>query len=134
MYAFLNWNYSTSSFLCRNSQSATQIFLKHHPFYAIIYNMNSLDNIRDKLTPIFQKHHAKRAIIFGSYAKGTNTPHSDVDLYVDSQLHGLQFVGFTEDIREALDDQDVDIFDATHVQSGSPLDREIHSTGIVIYG
>lgn len=96
--------------------------------------MNSLDNIRNKLTPIFQKYHTGQALLFGSYAKGTAHRNSDVDLYVDSKLRGLKFIGFTEDIRQALDDQEVDVFDVAHVQSGSPLDQEIHSTGIIIYG
>lgn len=38
----------------------------------------------EQLAPVFQKNGVRKAILFGSYAKGTAQPASDVDLWVDS--------------------------------------------------
>ena len=65
--------------------------------------------------------------------KGTATKNSDVDLLVDSNLRGLQFMGLVEDLREALDDKDMDVFDITHIELKSRLAEEIRQTGIQIY-
>lgn len=91
------------------------------------------DEISRRLQPIFVSHQIRQAILFGSYGKGTATPQSDVDLMVDSNLHGLKFIGLVEELREALDDKDMDVFDITHIESGSRLEAEIKQTGIEIY-
>lgn len=70
--------------------------------------------------------------MFGSYGKGTATKKSDVDLLVDSNLRGLKFVGFLDDVQTALG-KEVDLFDVSHVQPGSLIDREIRETGVTIY-
>ena len=70
--------------------------------------------------------------MFGSYGKGTATEKSDVDLLVDSNLRGLRFVGFLDDVQTALG-KDVDLFDVSHIQPGSRIDREIQETGVTIY-
>jgi len=54
-------------------------------------------------------------------------------LLVDSGLRGLNFVGLTEYIREALD-KEVDVIDVMHVKKDSPVDMEIKKTGVLIYG
>ena len=60
------------------------------------------------------------------------TEKSDVDLLVDSRLRGLHFVGFLDDIQRALG-KDVDLFDVSHIQPDSLIDREIRQTGVTIY-
>ena len=70
--------------------------------------------------------------------KGIRTPilmltaKSDLDLLVDSKLRGLKFVGFMEDVRQAAG-MPVDVFDISHIEQGSLIDREIRSTGVTIY-
>ena len=61
----------------------------------------SIEQIRGRLTPVFEKYGVRRAVLFGSYAKGTATAKSDVDLFVDSGLRGLKFTGFLYDIERA---------------------------------
>lgn len=95
--------------------------------------MKGFDFIKVALTPVFQKYQIGQAILFGSFAKGVARQDSDVDLYVDSGLRGLKFVGFVEEIRKALG-RDVDVFDVSHVEDGSLLEQEIKNTGVVIYG
>ena len=88
--------------------------------------------IRDVLSPVFDRYGVTRAVLFGSVAKGTATEKSDIDLLVDSGLHGLRFVGLMESIRQAVD-MPVDVFDTTHIEAGSRIDRDIRATGVTIY-
>lgn len=92
----------------------------------------TIPELKDRLTPIFEKHGVRKAILFGSYAKGTASANSDVDLLVDSGLRGLRFVGLLGDIRQTLG-IDVDLLDVTHIEAGSQIDREIQETGVMIY-
>jgi len=91
------------------------------------------NEIKQRLQPIFISHQIRQAILFGSYGKGNATQNSDVDLLVDSDLRGLRFVGFVEELREALDDKEMDVFDITHVEPKSRIAEEIRQTGIEIY-
>ena len=94
--------------------------------------MPDILEIQQRLTPVFDRYGVHSAILFGSVAKGTATEKSDVDLLVDSRLKGLRFVGLMEAVHEALL-LPVDLLDVTHIEKGSPIDREIRSTGITIY-
>ena len=96
-------------------------------------NVYTIDQIRDLLAPVFHKNNVRKAMLFGSYSKGTATKASDVDLLVDSNLRGLKFIGFVEELREALDNKDMDVLDVTHIEPKSRIAEEIHQTGIEIY-
>ena len=95
-------------------------------------NVYTVPQLREILSPVFDRYGIRRAVLFGSYGKGTATEKSDIDLLVDSGLCGLHFVGFMDDIRRAVD-KDVDLFDVTHIQAGSRIDREIRDTGVTVY-
>ena len=84
------------------------------------------------LSPVFDRYGIRRAVLFGSYGKGTATEKSDIDLLVDSGLRGLHFVGFLDEVQRAVG-KDVDLFDVSHIQAGSRIDREIQATGVVVY-
>ncbi len=92
----------------------------------------TVDQLRTELRPIFERNNTRRATLFGSYSRGEATEHSDVDLLVDSGLHGLAFFGLLDDICETLD-VDVDLIDTYDLIPGSPVDREIKRTGVVLY-
>ena len=88
--------------------------------------MNMIWTVRDAqdaLTPVFEQY---------GVSQGTATQKSDIDLLVDSHLRGMKFVGLMEAVRQ-IAGRPVDVFDVTHIERGSPLDREIHATGITIY-
>jgi predicted nucleotidyltransferase len=88
--------------------------------------------LKDLLSPIFADNGVKRAVLFGSYGKGEATPSSDIDLFVDSGLSGLDFFGLLEEVVTAVG-KDVDLIDAVEVQENSRIGSEIMSTGVVIY-
>lgn len=85
--------------------------------------------IKEKLTPVFQSYGIRKAVLFGSYGKGTATAQSDVDLMVDSGLRGLGFIGFLNDVQEALG-KEINLLDAAHIIPGSAIDVEIRDTGV----
>ncbi len=93
-----------------------------------------VEEIKSRLTPVFDANGVKSAVLFGSYAKGSATEKSDVDLLVDSGLKGLAFVGLAEYIRMALDDKEVDVIDVGYIKKGSRIEDEVRETGIRIYG
>ena len=92
----------------------------------------TVPQIQGLLTPVFKKNQVRKAVLFGSYSKGSATPHSDVDILVDSGLHGLEFFGLLDDVCELLD-CDVDLIDTRDVIPNSRVDQEIRDTGVVIY-
>ena len=92
----------------------------------------TLPQLKRVLTPVFDAYGVRKAILFGSYAKGTAQPASDVDLWVDSGLRGLSFFGLLEDVCRCVQCE-VDLIDRADVIPGSAVDHEIHNTGVVIY-
>ena len=92
----------------------------------------TVPQLKEVLTPIFDAYAIRKAVLFGSYGKGTATDRSDIDLLVDSGLRGLRFVGFMDDVRQAIG-KEVDLFDVTHIEAGSRIDREIQQTGVTVY-
>ena len=84
------------------------------------------------LTPIFRKNKVRKATLFGYYSKGEASVHSDIDILVDSGLHGLAYFGLVDDVCESLDCE-VDIIDVRDVTPDSKVDQEIRSSGVVIY-
>jgi len=95
--------------------------------------MMTIPMIQDALAPVFKEHGVAKAVLFGSHAKGCARENSDVDLMVDSGLKGFAFCGLVEDVHQKLN-RPVDVFDVTHINKGSKMEREIQTTGVVIYG
>ena len=92
----------------------------------------TIPELRTILSPVFAEHGVKRAVLFGSYAKGSATSHSDVDLVVDSGLRGLAFFGLLESVATALDTP-VDLIDVSQIERGSRIDREVVQSGVKIF-
>lgn len=92
----------------------------------------SVPELKQILAPVFASHGVKEAVLFGSYAKGTATATSDVDLVVDSGLRGLSFYGLLESVCSALK-VPVDLIDVSQIDQGSLVDQEVSRTGVTIY-
>ena len=92
----------------------------------------TVEQIKNRLVPIFYRNHERKAVLFGSYSKGTATPESNVDIWVDSGMHGLPFFGLLEDVCQAMECP-VDLIDKIDVIPGSQVDQEIGKTAVVIF-
>ncbi|MBO4626355.1 MAG: nucleotidyltransferase domain-containing protein [Lachnospiraceae bacterium] len=93
----------------------------------------TIEEIRDLSRSIFEQYAVESAILFGSYAKGTATATSDVDIVVVSEVTGLRFFGLTESLREALKKR-VDILDQRQLVGNEELLRDVLKDGVRIYG
>jgi predicted nucleotidyltransferase len=94
----------------------------------------STTEIKEKLEPIFKSAPIERAILFGSYAKGSQTPTSDVDIAIDSsgKLLNIHFYGVLEEITECLNKR-IDLLEISEVREKSPLASVIAKEGVVLY-
>ena len=90
--------------------------------------------IKEKLFPVFNAVPVEKAILFGSFAKGTQTELSDVDILIDSKgrIKGIDFFGILDEITETLR-LPVDLIEASQIIEGGRAQREIKETGVVIY-
>ena len=90
------------------------------------------EDIIQTLAPIFRGRGVRRAVLFGSYAKGTQTDNSDIDILVDSGLRGLRFFGLLEDVCTSVN-RPVDLIDMYQLKKDSSMAKEIEESGVVIY-
>ena len=93
----------------------------------------TIDSIVDKCFPIFERYKTNYCYLFGSYAKGTATEKSDVDLLISTGISGLKFYSLAEELREGLN-KNVDILDIKQLNNNELLLDEILKYGIKIYG
>ena len=78
----------------------------------------ALDIDRARLTALCRQYHVATLELFGSRAKGTARPDSDVDLLVtfeEGQTPGYAFVSFCEEL-EALFGREVDVLSRESVE------------------
>jgi predicted nucleotidyltransferase len=64
--------------------------------------------------------------------KGTATEDSDIDIFIESKLFGLDYFGFAEAIRERLGKKIGLLSDKT-VEPNSAIENEINRTVVIIY-
>lgn len=87
-----------------------------------------------KMIPFFKSYGIKKAALFGSVARGQNTPDSDVDLIVSfgKKYDLLDIVGFKQDLEEALH-VPFDVITYKSLRSGAFADS-VYTDEKVIYG
>jgi predicted nucleotidyltransferase len=88
--------------------------------------------IKKGVTKIAEKYNIKRIYLFGSYVKGQATAHSDIDLYMETDLYGLEYFEFVEQLRGNLKKK-VEVLSNKTIQEQSKIDEEIKKTGVLIY-
>lgn len=104
--------------------------------YNYIDEENGILQIKDIIkivNEVFKNYDINYCYLFGSYAKGTATSKSDVDLLICSTLTGLKFYGLAESLREALKKK-VDLLNLSQLENNIALTDEILKYGIKIYG
>lgn len=88
--------------------------------------------IKKCVSKIAEKYAIKRIYLFGSYIKGQAKANSDIDLYMESDLYGLEYFEFVEQLRENLKKK-VEVLSNKTIREHSKIDEEIKKTGILIY-
>jgi predicted nucleotidyltransferase len=97
----------------------------------MVYNV---EEITQRLVPVFEQNGITKAVLFGSYAKGTATDDSDIDIVIETQqkVIGIDFFGILEDVVVSLEKK-VDLILRQSIKPNSKVDMEISQTGRVIY-
>ncbi len=97
------------------------------------HGLLTIEDIRRKCGKVLEQYDVRFCYLFGSYAKGKETPSSDVDLMVSSDVTGLKFYGMVEELRTALRKK-VDVLDVNQLKDNLELTEEILKDGVKIYG
>jgi len=90
---------------------------------SVIY---TIDELRERIVPVALKYNLPAVYLFGSYARGEATEHSDVDILVDktgTQLRGLFAMGgLYNDLCEAVGKQ-IDLVTTGALEQKSTRER-----------
>lgn len=92
----------------------------------------TIEQIKSTVSEVLEEYDADYVILFGSYAKGRETPRSDVDLVISTETTGLRFYGLVERLRVALHKK-VDLLNIRQLDNNPELMREVLKDGIRIY-
>ena len=93
----------------------------------------SMEEIREACDEIMKEYSVQYCYLFGSYAKGSASETSDVDLLISSETTGLRFYELAERLREKLRKK-IDLLDIKQLADNMELLNEILKDGIKIYG
>lgn len=93
----------------------------------------TVESIRQICAQVLAAFNVDFCYLFGSYAKGRATETSDVDLFLNTEINGLEFFGLVEALRNALNKR-VDVLNQKQVLNNEQLLKEIMKEGIKIYG
>ena len=96
------------------------------------HGLLSIKDIKAVCNEVFPQYPVTWCYLFGSYAKGTATEQSDVDLAVSEGVEGLRFYGMVEALRNSLR-KNVDVLTTEQLSGNPKLLNEIMQDGIKIY-
>lgn len=97
------------------------------------HGLLTVEDIKRKCSKVLEQYDVNFCYLFGSYAKGKETPVSDVDLLISADVKGLKFYGLVEELRTVLKKK-VDVLDMSQLKGNIELTEEILKDGIKIYG
>ncbi|MGL4209270.1 MAG: nucleotidyltransferase family protein [Candidatus Adiutrix sp.] len=97
-------------------------------------NIYTINEIATLLHEIFVKNQVAQAYLFGSYAKGTQTAQSDIDIFAEFENSQSLFdiCGILHDMREQLK-KDVDFFDKNELARKPEILETALKEGVCIY-
>lgn len=102
--------------------------------------MDTINEIKFRLTPLFEQYHIRKAILFGSMARGEASRRSDVDLILIQETEKRfwdRYDGLLLDIGQAVTGRSVDILVYTPKELEQIKDRafirQALKEGITIY-
>lgn len=95
--------------------------------------MLTRSEIEKCIKSLLVRYHAEYALLFGSYARGEETPDSDIDIVVfgGKNFKKSNIFAFAEDLREALG-INADVFEISEVNKGTPFYDNIMKEGVKI--
>ena len=96
--------------------------------------MLSVAEIKTAVEPIVKDTKVRKLVLFGSYAKGTASEDSDMDLYMVSngEITGLDFFDLKSKIEDAFEIE-IELLPDLDVIPESPVACQINNSGVVIY-
>ena len=95
------------------------------------HDVLKLADIKSKLIPILEKHDISFCYLFGSYARGDAVPTSDIDILIDTNMTGFEYLSLVEEIRTALSKR-IDLLRLCDLKSDNPIIVEILKEGVRI--
>ncbi len=90
-----------------------------------------IKQIKNTVLSIICQYDVDKVILFGSYAKGTPSPLSDIDIAIDGAVQGFDFFALLEDMNQAFV-KDIDLIHLTEVDEDSKVMKAIQE-GMVLY-
>ncbi|MBC7960605.1 MAG: nucleotidyltransferase domain-containing protein [Vallitaleaceae bacterium] len=96
--------------------------------------VTSLQEIRKTINSICQDDRINRIVLFGSYARGSEDDHSDIDLFIDSdrQITGFDYFELKACFEDALGCE-IDLVSDVDLIPYSRIENEIRTTGVTVY-
>ena len=90
-------------------------------------------DIEKTIKALLARYNAEYALLFGSYARGEETPDSDIDVVVfgGDNFKKSNIFAFAEELREALG-KDADVFEISEVNKGTPFYDNLMKEGVKI--
>lgn len=90
-------------------------------------------DIENAIRTLLVRYNAEYALLFGSYARGEETPDSDVDVVVfgGKNFKKSNIFAFAEDLREMIG-KNVDAFEISEVDTGTPFYENLIREGVKI--
>ena len=73
----------------------------------------TFDEIKNEIVKICKKNNVEHLYLYGSYAKGTNTKHSDIDVVVDGNFDKYKLL---DDIDNIMTLTKIDVIDIKNLR------------------
>lgn len=99
----------------------------------VTMEQHSLDEMASRLRTVFEKHCVLRAIVFGSFARGEVSRHSDLDLIVlqDTEKRFLsRYDGLLHEIFQAVPERDIDLLVYTPDELAQMIHRPLIASAL----
>ena len=93
----------------------------------------TIGDIEKACSEVFTQYPITWCYLFGSYAKGTATEKSDVDLAVSDSVDGLRFFGMVDALKTSLR-KNVDVLTPEQLSKNPKLLNEVMQDGVKVYG
>ena len=110
-------------------------FLRHFGRYYRkgVVVMPTRSEIENTIKALLVRYNAEYALLFGSYARGEETPDSDIDVVVfgGKNFKKSNIFAFAEELREMLG-KNADVFEISEVNKGTPFYNTLMKEGVKI--